>query len=202
MASRDPGSVRKRRTSPITSPTRRSSLRAAHSTPQQGSDRGMGRNASLTADGSPLPRQRKSTNMGPESSFSSFNPQSPTLTSSYLQDESASFVTPAPPRIHPKLAPPSTAQRPSQHMPTSSPAPFWKYADIGSTPLRPSAPYEFSPSKVAGGMPPQSSSPPRASKSPPSSPSKPQRLPATEGTKQENESLEDVEDDQGFDLTK
>ncbi|KID73075.1 FKH1-like protein, partial [Metarhizium brunneum ARSEF 3297] len=202
MASRDPGSVRKRRASPIASPPPRSSLRASRSTPQQSSERGIGRNANLTEDGSPLPRHRKSTNIAPDSSISTFNPQSPTLTSSYLQDEGASFVTPAPPRIHPKLAPPSTAQRPSQHMPTSSPAPFWKYADIGSTPLRPSAPYEFSPSKLAGGLLPQSSSPPRASKSPPSSPSKPQRLPALEGTMRESEGSEDVEEDQGFDLTK
>lgn len=35
------------------------------------------------------------------------------------------------------LAPPSTAQLPSQHMLFSSPAPFWKYADLGSTPARP-----------------------------------------------------------------
>ncbi|KHO00873.1 FKH1-like protein [Metarhizium album ARSEF 1941] len=202
MATRDPGSTRKRRASPTASPPPRSSLRAAQSTPQQSSDRGIGRNANMTADGSPLPRHRKSMNMAPDSSISSFNPQSPTLTSSYLQDEAASFVTPAPPRIHPKLAPPSTAQRPSQHMPTSSPAPFWKYAEIGSTPLRPSAPYEFSPSKLAGGILPQSSSPPRASKSPPSSPSKPKRLPAVEGTSRESEGSEDVEEDQGFDLTK
>ncbi|MBE7179913.1 MAG: FHA domain-containing protein [Terriglobus roseus] len=40
-------------------------------------------------------------------------------------------------RHRPHLAPPSTAQLPSQHMLFSSPAPFWKYANLGSTPARP-----------------------------------------------------------------
>ncbi|KAF2101844.1 hypothetical protein NA57DRAFT_73284 [Rhizodiscina lignyota] len=40
-------------------------------------------------------------------------------------------------RHKPHLAPPSTAHLPSQHMLFSSPAPFWKYADLGSTPARP-----------------------------------------------------------------
>ncbi|KAK8149131.1 transcription factor [Beauveria asiatica] len=120
MAGRDTPTGRKRRASPLTSPVPRSSLRMSQSTPNR-SDR-PGLNATLTADGSPLPRQRKT--MDAESSFAGYQPQSPTLTSSY-QDDNSAFVTPAPPRIHPRLAPPSTAQRPSQHMPTSSPAPFW-----------------------------------------------------------------------------
>ncbi|POR37114.1 Fork-head transcriptional regulator 2 [Tolypocladium paradoxum] len=199
MATRDPPSARKRRGSPLVSPPPRSSLQVTQSTPERASERGAGRNAALTADGSPLPRHRKAAaSSGPDSSFSTFNPQSPTLTSSYLQEDGNSFVTPAPPRIHPKLAPPSTAQRPSQHMPTSSPAPFWKYADIGSTPLKPPAQYELSPSKPASGIPPQSSSPPRASKSPPSSPSRPQRT----GGSQERVAPEEPDDEQGFDLTK
>ncbi|KAG5948086.1 hypothetical protein E4U59_004561 [Claviceps monticola] len=201
MVSRDPISMRKRTTSPGPSPTPQSSFRASLSTPRPNSERVAGRNAALTADGSPLPRQRRSNKSVPDSSFSTFNPQSPTLTSSYLQDDSASFITPAPPRIHPKLAPPSTAQRPSQHMPTSSPAPFWKYADISSTPLRPSATYDNSPSKPTGVLPPQSSSPPRASKSPPSSPSKPQKTVIT-NLVQGREAPEDGEEEQGFDLTK
>ena len=198
MASKDLSSARRRRGSPTTSPQPKSALRNAHSTPRQGSDRLHGANATMTADGSPLPRQRKSTIA--ESSFSTFNPHSPTLTSSYLQEEGSSFVTPAPPRIHPKLAPPSTAQRPSQHMPTSSPAPFWKYADIGSTPMKPHAPYEASPSKAVGGLPPQSSSPPRASKSPPSSPTKPQKPGIM--AKHDHEELGEADEEQGFDLTK
>jgi hypothetical protein len=87
-------------------------------------------------------------------------------------------------------------------MPTSSPAPFWKYADIGSTPLKPLGGYEMSPSKTVLGVPPPSSSPPQANKSPPSSPtrfqggnSKPEVTPI-------EEEEEDDEEEQGFDLTK
>ena len=196
MASRDPSSARRRRNSPLVSPPPKSTLKSAQFTPERATGRSGSRSTALTVDGSPLPRPRKTAGGAPDSSFSAFNPQSPTLTSSYLQDDATSFVTPAPPRIHPRLAPPSTAQRPSQHMPTSSPAPFWKYADIGSTPLRPSAQYELSPSKLGGGLPPQSSSPPRASKSPPSSPSRPQK-----GTSQERVHAEEP-DEEGFDLTK
>ncbi|KAJ4264733.1 transcription factor [Fusarium torreyae] len=194
MASREPPSARKRRGSPLpTSPPPRPSLLIAQSTPDRPSDRSFGRSATLTIDGSPLPRPRKTP--GRESSFSVYNPQSPTLTSSY-QEDGGSFVTPAPPRMHPKLAPPSTAQRPSQHMPTSSPAPFWKYADIGSTPLKPLGGYDISPTKAGGILPPQSSSPPRGDKSPLSSPSRPQKSspqPLAEPAEVEEE---------GFDLTK
>ncbi|RMJ09504.1 hypothetical protein BHE90_011739 [Fusarium euwallaceae] len=194
MASREPPSARKRRASPPASPPARSSLPIAQSTPDRPSDRSFGRNATLTIDGSPLPRPRKTP--GRDSSFSVYQPQSPTLTSSY-QEDGGSFVTPAPPRVHPKLAPPSTAQRPSQHMPTSSPAPFWKYADIGSTPLKPLGGYDISPTKAGGDLPPQSSSPPRGNKSPPSSPSRRQRSsphPVTEPA--------EVEEEGGFDLSK
>ncbi|CAM1502806.1 Fc.00g075820.m01.CDS01 [Cosmosporella sp. VM-42] len=194
MASREPASSRKRRGSPLASPPPRPSLHIAQSTPDRKSDRGL-RGATLTADGSPLPRPRKTTTA--DSSFSSYHPHSPTLTSSYLQDDGNSFVTPAPPRVHPRLAPPSTAQRPSQHMPTSSPAPFWKYADIGSTPLKPLGQYELSPSKSAVGMAAQSSSPPQSNKSPPSSPSRPQRHSPPEAAEPA-----EVEEDQGFDLSK
>lgn len=201
MAGRNTPSGRKRRASPLTSPVPRSSLRMSQSTPNRNSDR-SGLNATLTADGSPLPRQRKATDA--ESSFAGYQPQSPTLTSSYNDDNSA-FVTPAPPRIHPRLAPPSTAQRPSQHMPTSSPAPFWRYADIGSTPLKPMAPYE-SPSKARGVMPVQSSSPPAMGKSPPSSPTRPQLPTKTAQAAQPEEAPGEADaaevEEEGFDLTK
>ncbi|KAL1887753.1 transcription factor [Ceratocystis pirilliformis] len=95
-----------------------------------------------------LPRQ----NEPPASSQQTLiAPRSPTLTSSYLQEDGSSFVTPAPPRVHPRLAPPSTVQRPSQYMPTSSPAPFWKYIDIGSTPLRAMLNFDSSPSRQPSG---------------------------------------------------
>ncbi|RDA87533.1 hypothetical protein CP532_1630 [Ophiocordyceps camponoti-leonardi (nom. inval.)] len=192
MASREPLSIRKHQGSPLASPPSRLSAPTAHSTPERAGGR---RIAILTADGSPLPRQNKGVS---NSSLSAFSLQSPTLTSSFLQEEGASFVTPAPPRIHPRLAPPSTAQRPSQHMPTSSPAPFWKYAEIGSTPLRPPAQYEASPSKVAGRMSSNSSSPPGVGKSPPSSPSRPQKS----GASQERVETEEIIEEQGFDLTR
>ncbi|CAH0041608.1 unnamed protein product [Clonostachys solani] len=199
MAARGSPSVRKRRGSLLVSPSPGSSLAMTQSTPDRPTERAQGR--TLTADGSPLPRSKKSAVADPP--VSSFQLQSPTLTSSYLQEDGASFVTPAPPRVHPKLAPPSTAQRPSQHMPTSSPAPFWKYADIGSTPLKPLSGYEMSPSKTVLGIPPPSSSPPQPNKSPPSSPtrfqggnSKPEQVAPIE------EEEEDDEEEQGFDLTK
>src|SRR5690606_33573604 len=65
----------------------------------------------------------------------------------------------------------------------------WKYADIGSTPLKPPANYDASPSR-RGPLPNSSSPPPRAVKSPTQSPSKP----AEEGPEEEEE--------QGFDLSK
>ncbi|KAJ5551071.1 hypothetical protein N7535_000987 [Penicillium sp. DV-2018c] len=95
----------------------------------------------------------------------------PVLSSSYYNEEPSSMITPAPQRQQPRLPPPSTAQIPSKFMPMSSPAQFWKFADIGSTPARP--PPDMSPLKGEvedriGGFP--SSSPP-----PPNliSPSKP-----------------------------
>ncbi|KAF4123304.1 hypothetical protein GMORB2_6856 [Geosmithia morbida] len=175
MASRGSPSSRKRRSS-ILSPPPRSSLPMSQSTPDGPLRHSSRANAVLTADGSPLPRAKKSDAADP--SFSSFNPQSPTLTSSYLQDEGGSFITPAPPRVNPRLAPPSTAQRPSQHMPTSSPAPFWRFFDIGSTPLRPPGGGELgtSPFKPSAPMPVESSSPVpgsgRGNKSLPSSPTR------------------------------
>ncbi|KAJ5239935.1 transcriptional regulator family: Forkhead [Penicillium chermesinum] len=61
----------------------------------------------------------------------------PVLSSSYYDDGPSSMITPAPQRHQPRLPPPSTAQIPSKFMPMSSPAQFWKFADIGSTPARP-----------------------------------------------------------------
>lgn len=187
MAAREPGSARKRKASP-SSPQPSSALRASQSTPDR-ARRGSARTAQAAND-SPLSRPKKS-GVG-------YQPQSPTLTSSYLPEEGTSFVTPAPHRIHPKLAPPSTAQRPSQHMPTSSPAPFWKYADIGSTPLKPPAPFDGSPTKHSGGALVQSSSPPPVpGKSPVASPLRRSASEAKEAL-----SVAEEEEEQGFDLAK
>jgi forkhead protein FKH len=147
----------------------------------------------LPGDGSPLPRHRKTNNnmLG----LSDNVPGSPpVLTSSYMQEEGPSLVTPAPARVHPRLAPPSTAQRPSQHMPTSSPAPFWKFADFGNTPMR-GAGLGSSPIKGGDAAAPPSSSPPPA----------PARSPIRNGTPARTAvpDAEEVEvEDAGFDLTK
>src|SRR5690606_23789442 len=46
-------------------------------------------------------------------------------------------VTPGPQRQQPRLAPPSTAALPSSYLPTSSPAPFWKYVGWnGDSPVK------------------------------------------------------------------
>ena len=144
----------------------------------------------VPGDGSPLPRHRRS--QGAAYGLSDNIPGSPpVLPSSYAQEEGSSFVTPAPHRVHPRLAPPSTAQRPSQHMPTSSPAPFWKYADYGSTPLRGSA-FDLSPTKPT--LPP-SSSPAPIRRTAAASPTESLPVP-----KQEN--IEEEDEDKGFDLVK
>ncbi|KAL2135421.1 hypothetical protein VTI74DRAFT_8523 [Chaetomium olivicolor] len=205
MAARDPTSSRKRKVSPSGSPQPRSAVRDSHLTPVRPMRKPLPDEAGAGADDTPLlPRGRKPNNTSTSTLGLVENaPGSPTLTSSYLQDDGASFVTPAPHRVHPRLAPPSTAQRPSQHMPTSSPAPFWKYADIGSTPLRPAhAPFDLSPSKALGGLPPPSSSPPPAAaraKSPVGSPTRA----GSRGPVEEPPSPAVVEEeDGGFDLTK
>lgn len=56
------------------------------------------------------------------------------------------LVTPLVSRYAPRLAPPSTAQVPSQYMNFSSPAPFWKYVDLPSTPAK--QPLDLSPIKL------------------------------------------------------
>lgn len=59
---------------------------------------------------------------------------------------SRGLVTPLVSRHAPRLAPPSTAQVPSQYMNFSSPAPFWKYVDLPSTPAK--QPLDLSPIKL------------------------------------------------------
>ncbi|KAI9679829.1 MAG: transcription factor [Caeruleum heppii] len=135
-------------------------------TPDRGSYAALSRRAEHGIhgldDGSPLPPSRQRNLHGSSFGLSDAAQGSPpTLSSSAYMDESQAMITPAPRRQHPRLAPPSTAQVPSTYMPTSSPAPFWKYVDLGSTPARPMP--DLSPTKSLGGGPalhPQSSSPP------------------------------------------
>ncbi|KAL2124386.1 hypothetical protein VTJ04DRAFT_751 [Mycothermus thermophilus] len=214
MAAKDPLSTRnlKRKVSPSGSPQPRS-FRDSHVTPVRPIRKPLPDEPSgAGADDSPLPRDSKSSAAVAAASsalaaLAENTPGSPTLGSSYLPEESSSFVTPAPHRVHPRLAPPSTAQRPSQHMPTSSPAPFWKYADIGSTPLKPvHTSFDASPSKPIGtgpGLPPPSSSPPRG-KSPVPSPTRSTAAPTIVAARSTVDSPPVMPDDDegGFDLTK
>ncbi|KAF7588175.1 transcription factor [Aspergillus hancockii] len=143
----------------------------------------------------------------------------PILSSSYYDEGPSSMITPAPQRQQPRLPPPSTAQIPSKFMPMSSPAQFWKFADIGSTPARPvpdMSPLKGDPGDGLGSIP--SSSPP-----PPNlvSPSKPGtanglgsgRLPprrehdpgvrsAANGAGRDLGDEEDEDDGAGFDLAR
>lgn len=139
-------------------------------------------------DGSPLRRRR---------GLSGNASGSPVLSSSFAPEEGSALLTPAPVRKHPHLAPPSTAQRPSQHMPTSSPAPFWRFADLGNTPSVIKAAggggYDVSPLRGLGGDVPQSSSPaPRRTRD-----SVSQEAGQVKGEEEESEG-----DEPAFDLTR
>jgi forkhead protein FKH len=201
LAARDHGSARKRKVSPSGSPQPRSALRESHTTPERGPRRLLPEEPA--ADGSPLARMRRLPGTASTNATES-GPRSPTLGSSFLPEDGAPFVTPAPHRVEVKLAPPSTLQRPSQHMPTSSPAPFWKYADYGSTPMKaPPLPFDGSPSKPgAAANLPASSSPPQVTgggdKTPVASPTKAK----VEEPEAEEGGAAAVEEDGGFDLTK
>lgn len=191
----DPSSTRKRSPRSRSPPLSSYPANSSQFTPDRGAYLATSRAGEVPGDGSPLPRNRRthSTAFG----LSDNLPGSPpVLSSSYLQEDNNSFVTPAPHRVHPRLAPPSTAQRPSQHMPTSSPAPFWKYADLGNTPMKGSS-FESSPVKGsdAPAIPPSSSPAPAHIASP-----------MRNGTpaKRELPIVEDLDDEEGqsFDLTK
>ncbi|KAI7783114.1 fork head domain-containing protein [Diaporthe eres] len=194
MAAKEPSPLRKRKVSPSGSPQPRSALRISHTTPERSTRRLQSDDTADIVDGSPLPRHRQSS-AGASTALNETAPRSPLLTSSYLPEDGSSLVTPAPLKIHPRLAPPSTAQRPSQHMPMSSPAPFWKFAEYGSTPIKPLA--DISPSKNPGPIQ-QSSSPPRIAKSPTGSPTQNGRSAAHEPIKPE----EPEDEEEGIDLTK
>jgi hypothetical protein len=115
---------------------------------------------------SPLPT-RTQKNHGPSSRTFGLSDNAtgspPVLSSSYYDEGPSSMITPAPQRQQPRLPPPSTAQIPSKFMPMSSPAQFWKFADIGSTPARPvpdMSPLKGGAGAVGDGLMPSSSPPP------------------------------------------
>lgn len=151
---------------------------------------------SLPGDGSPLPRHRRPAN----SMFGlsdNLNGSPPVLSSSFAPEDNNPLVTPAPIRKHPYLAPPSTAQRPSQHMPTSSPAPFWRFADLGVTPLKIPG-LDLSPAKgsdIRHDIPQSSSPPPRRDSG--ASPSK-----SGGEIKTEMPEADEIDEEPAFDLTR
>ncbi|EGE02003.1 forkhead transcription factor Fkh1/2 [Trichophyton equinum CBS 127.97] len=110
-------------------------------TPDRGSRNGLGINGAGTHDfdeQSPLPNgPRNNAPTRPYGLSDNAVASPPVLSSSYYDDAASSMITPAPLRQQPRLAPPSTAQVPSRYMQLSSPAQFWKLADMGNTPARP-----------------------------------------------------------------
>lgn len=151
--------------------------------------------ANKFGDGSPLLISRTRNSLFGLSDAARGSP--PTLSSSTYLDEAHSMITPAPRRHEVKLAPPSTAQVPSMFMPASSPAPFWKYVDFGSTPARPLP--EISPTKSSILMKQRSSSPPRPKDvGDVESPSKPAAEKANRG--ELNNGPKDVPKDKGSDI--
>jgi len=193
MPSGDPGSSAKRSPHSGSPPSHSYPSNGPHFTPHRGGQLLTSLQDNNTpGDGSPLPRHKRG--LGNAYGLSDNVPGSPpAMSSSYQQEDSTSFVTPAPHRVHPRLVPPSTAQRPSQVMPTSSPAPFWKFAD-DMTPMKGS--FESSPTKgshIASTIA-QSSSPGPVYASPTRTGTSISRVPKVE------EEVE--EEDIGFDLTK
>ncbi|RPA75705.1 hypothetical protein BJ508DRAFT_16531 [Ascobolus immersus RN42] len=99
----------------------------------------------------------------------------PTLNSE--PDPNHLTVTPAPERQHPRLAPPSTAALPSSYLPTSSPAPFWKYVGWNGD----------SPEKIHSSSPPPI--PSRSLGSPIKSPARETPTPQLDGPRDETSAL-------------
>ncbi|KAK2743666.1 transcription factor [Myotisia sp. PD_48] len=117
-------------------------------TPDRGSRNGPGLNGATGHtfdDQSPLPHGQRNISNRTYGLSDNAVASPPVLSSSYYDDAASSMITPAPLRQQPRLAPPSTAQIPSRFMPMSSPAQFWKFAEMGSTPARPIA--DLSPLK-------------------------------------------------------
>lgn len=178
-------------------------------TPERGS-RSNRRETNDTVDfeeQSPLPSRSRSNTIGHAYGLSDTAAGSPpTLSSSYYDHQGQAMITPAPRRQIPKLAPPSTAQVPSKFMPTSSPAPFWKMMEMGSTPARPVP--DMSPLKA------NASNDNIPSSSPPGSPSKAGSsrqvkaeneegpMQPVNGVAATNETNEDEEGAGGIDLTR
>lgn len=99
-----------------------------------GSDISSPRLPYIAGNTSPVTLNRRNRQLGFNDAAAAGSPGGPAMLPG--SDTHDHLVTPFITRHVPKLAPPSTAHLPSQFMPMSSPAPFWKYADFGSTPAR------------------------------------------------------------------
>ena len=146
----------------------------------------------LSDQTSPMPDRRKN---GPLRALDS----SPMLTSgTWAQD--APMRTPAPRPYNLHVPQPNTAKLPTSHMADSSPAPFWRIDNPGSTPAHPL--WEMSPVKTNGAAPapalPSSSPPPAANGV--ESPTRKVRAPVFTGN--QNGVGKGEDDDGGIDITK
>lgn len=146
----------------------------------------------LSDETSPIPRRRTNGQLAAADS-------SPTLTSGAWAHD-APMRTPAPRPHNLNVPQPNTAKLPTSHMADSSPAPFWRFDAIGSTPARPWP--DLSPMKANGtsGGPalPSSSPPPVANGA--ESPTRKARAPMFGGSQHGASRGED--DDGGIDITR
>ena len=107
----------------------------------------------LSDETSPVPRRRTNGHFTAVDS-------SPTLTSGAWAHDAPMMRTPAPRAYNLNMPQPNTVKLPTSHLADSSPAPFWRFDHIGSTPAR--AWPDISPVKntIGDGTAMQSSSPP------------------------------------------
>ena len=107
----------------------------------------------LSDETSPMPRRRPNGHLTALDS-------SPTLTSGAWAHDATMMRTPAPRPHNLHMLQPNTVKLPTSHLADSSPAPFWRFESINSTPARPWP--EISPVKnsIVDGTATQSSSPP------------------------------------------
>ena len=107
----------------------------------------------LSDETSPMPRRHPNGHLTAIDS-------SPTLTSGAWAHDAPMMRTPAPRPHNLNMPQPNTVKLPTSHLADSSPAPFWRFENIGSTPARPWP--EISPVKngIDSAVSMQSSSPP------------------------------------------
>lgn len=146
----------------------------------------------LSDQTSPMPTRRKNGHLTALDS-------SPTLTSG-VWGQDAPMRTPAPRPYNLNVPQPNTAKLPTSHMADSSPAPFWRFDNPGSTPAH--GAWDMSPVKTngtnAGPVLPSSSPPPAANgvESPTRKVRPPVFNPSQNGTNKGDE------DDGGIDITR